>query len=34
MVNACQQPRTYQVTPNYYYVSPTSTYLRFCPSYG
>jgi uncharacterized protein YgiM (DUF1202 family) len=35
MASACQQPGTsYPVSPTYYYVAPTITYLRSCPSYG
>jgi uncharacterized protein YgiM (DUF1202 family) len=34
MVGACEQPRTYPVTPSYYYVVPTTTYLRSCASYA
>ena len=36
MVSACQQPggTAYPVSPTYYYVAPSVTYLRSCPSYG
>ena len=37
MVSACEPPRTYpvsSVSPSYYYVVPTTTYLRSCASYA
>ena len=34
LVGACEQPRAYPVTPSYYYVVPTTTYLRSCASYS
>jgi len=34
LVGACEQPRSYPVPPSYYYVVPTSTFLRSCASYG
>jgi uncharacterized protein YgiM (DUF1202 family) len=34
LVSACQQPTAYPVSPSYYYVAPTITYLRSCPGYG
>ncbi len=32
LAGACEQPSTYP-SPVYYYVTPTTTYLRDCPSY-
>jgi len=34
LVGACEQPRSYPVAPTYYYVVPTTTYLRSCASYA
>ena len=37
LVGACEQPRSYPVPsgpPSYYYVVPTTTYLRSCASYA
>jgi uncharacterized protein YgiM (DUF1202 family) len=34
MAGGCEPPRTYPVTPSYYYVVPTTTYLRSCASYA
>jgi len=34
LLPACEPPRTYPVTPSYYYVVPTTTYLRSCASYA
>ncbi|MBM4273786.1 MAG: hypothetical protein FJ134_04875 [Deltaproteobacteria bacterium] len=33
LICSCEPPRTYPVAPTYYYVLPTTTYLRDCPSY-
>lgn len=34
MVSACEAPRAYPPPIVYYYVSPSTTFLRSCPSYG
>lgn len=34
LVGACEQPPSYPVPPSYYYVMPTTTFLRSCPSYS
>jgi uncharacterized protein YgiM (DUF1202 family) len=34
LMSGCEAPRTYPVTPSYYYVVPTTTYLRSCASYA
>src|SRR4030042_5815454 len=34
LASSCEAPRSYPPPITYYYVAPTTAYLRSCPSYG